>query len=60
MDTGSIWLIGMPLTALFGYVMNLPLCLTFLAYVAVEIYKIIIGTLRYRSGKWLHQLSLEG
>lgn len=60
MDTGSIWLIGMPLTALFGYVMSLPLCLTFLAYVAVEIYKLIIGTLRYRSGKWLHQLSLEG
>lgn len=59
MDTGSIWLIGMPLTALFGYVLGLPLCITFLAYVAVEIYKFIIGTVRYRSEKWLHQLSLE-
>ena len=59
MDTGSIWLIGMPLTALFGYVLALPLCITFLAYVAVEIYKLIIGTMRYRSKKWLHQLSLE-
>lgn len=59
MDTGSIWLIGMPLTALFGYVLGLPLCITFLAYVAVEIYKFIMGTVRYRSEKWLHQLSLE-
>lgn len=60
MDTGGIWFIGMPLTALLGYVLGLPLSITFLAYVAVEIYKLIIGTIRYRSGKWLHQLSLEG
>ncbi|MGN0426100.1 MAG: MATE family efflux transporter [Acetatifactor sp.] len=60
MDTGSIWLIGMPLTALLGYVCEFPLIITFLAYVAVEVYKLIIGTLRYRSGKWLHRLSLEG
>lgn len=60
MDTGSIWLIGMPLTALLGYLLGLPLQITFLAYVAVEIYKLVIGTLRYRSGRWLHQLSLGG
>lgn len=59
MDTGSIWFIGMPLTALLGYVLVQPLRITFLAYVAVEIYKLVIGSVRYRSGKWLHQLSLE-
>lgn len=59
MDTGSIWLIGMPVTALLGYILNLPLVVTFLAYVAVEIYKLLIGTWRYQSGKWLHYLSLE-
>lgn len=60
MDTGSIFLIGIPVTALLGYLLNLPLQITFLAYVAVEIYKLVIGTLRYRGGKWLHQLSLGG
>ncbi len=60
MDTGSIWLVGMPLTALLGYVLNMPLYVTFLAYIAIEAYKLAIGIARYRSGKWLHRLSLEG
>lgn len=59
MDTGGIWFVGMPLTVLFGDVLVLPLAIVYSAYVFVEIYKLIIGFIRYRSGRWLHQLSLE-
>lgn len=59
MDTGGIWFVGMPLTILFGDVLSLPLLIVFMAYVCVEIYKLVIGFFRYRSGKWLHTLSLE-
>lgn len=59
MDTGGIWFVGMPLTILLGDVLTLPFLLVFMAYVCVEIYKLIIGFCRYRSGKWLHTLSLD-
>lgn len=59
MDTGGIWFVGMPLTILFGDVLALPLLIVFMAYACVEIYKLVIGFFRYRSGKWLHTLSLE-
>ena len=58
MDTGGIWMVGMPLTLLLGDVLKLPLLWVFMAYVCVEIYKLLIGFFRYRSGKWLHTLSL--
>jgi len=58
MDTGGIWFVGMPLTVLLGDVLAFPLAIVYLAYVFVEVYKLIIGYFRYRSGRWLHQLSL--
>lgn len=58
MDMGGIWMVGMPLQFILGYVMKLPLVIVFLVYVVVEIYKMILGIIRYRSGKWLHTLVL--
>lgn len=43
MDTGGIWMVGMPLTLLLGDVLKLPLLWVFMAYVCVEIYKLLIG-----------------
>lgn len=59
MDTGGIWFVGMPMTILLGDVLKFPLIIVFMAYVCVEVYKLLIGFFRYRSGKWLHTLSLE-
>lgn len=56
MDTGGIWLIGLTLTYLTGEILRLPPVIVYSSLFAVEIYKLIIGTLRYRSGKWLHRL----
>ena len=58
MDMGGIWMVGMPLQFILGYVMKLPLVIVFLVYVIVEIYKMILGIIRYKSGKWLHTLVL--
>lgn len=59
MDTGGIWFVGMPVTILLGEALKLPLVMVFPAYVCVELYKLVIGFFRYRSGRWLHVLSLN-
>lgn len=52
-------MIGMPVTFLFGEVLKLPIAVVYSAFVAVELYKLLIGIHRYRSGKWLHRLDLK-
>ena len=59
MDMGGIWLVGLTLTFLFGEVLKLPLIIVYSAFIFVEIYKFLIGTYRYRSGKWLNKLELR-
>jgi putative MATE family efflux protein len=59
MDMGGIWMIGLTLTFLFGDVLGLPVAIVYTAFVFVEIYKLIIGTVRYRSHKWLNSLELR-
>lgn len=58
-DMGGIWMIGMPITFLFGQILGLPILIVYCAFVFVEIYKFIIGTKRYRSKRWLHKLSIS-
>lgn len=59
MDMGGIWMIGLPVTFLFGEVLKMPIAVVYSAFVAVELYKLPIGIHRYRSGKWLHRLDLK-
>lgn len=56
MDMGSIWLIGMPFTILTGLVFKMNVVVIYCAYIALEIYKLPLGYVRFRSGKWLHLL----
>lgn len=56
MDTGSIWLIGMPFTILTGLVFQLDISIVYMAYIVLELYKLPLGYWRFRSGKWLHRL----
>lgn len=58
MDMGSIWLVGMPLTVLAG-VLHLHVVIIYAAYIALELYKVPLGFVRYKSGKWLHLLYKE-
>ena len=59
MDMGGIWMIGLTLTYLFGELLRLPLPIVYSAFIFVEIYKLIIGTVRYRSHKWMNSLELR-
>ncbi len=59
MDMGSIWLIGMPFTLITGLVLKTNVVVIYCAYIVLEIYKLPLGYIRFRSGKWLHQLYKE-
>ena len=56
MDMGSIWLIGMPFTLITGLVLKCDIAVIYLAYIVLEIYKLPLGHIRFKSGKWLHKL----
>lgn len=59
MDMGSIWLIGMPFTVITGLVLKMNVVVVYCAYIVLEIYKLPLGYVRFRSGKWLHLLYKE-
>lgn len=57
MDSGSIWLIGLPVTLLLGLVFKADIWFVYAAHIAVELYKLPLGQRRLRSGKWLHAMA---
>lgn len=57
MDLGSIWIIGMPYTLITGLVLHLDVVYIYMAYIMLELYKLPLGHMRFKSGKWLHRLS---
>jgi len=56
MDMGSIWLIGMPYTIITGLFLHMDVAVIYMAYIVLEIYKLPLGYIRFKSGKWLHKL----
>ncbi len=55
MDMGSIWLIGMPFTIIL-YLIGLDVTFLYMAYIVLELYKLPLSIIRFKSGKWLHKL----
>lgn len=60
MDMGSIWFIGMPFTIITGLVLHMDVVIIYSAYLVLEVYKLILGHFRFKSGKWLHRLHKVG
>lgn len=65
MDTGPMYLLGIPLALLGAFVFHLPVPLVVLAaLVGDELVKFVLGVWRVRSGRWLrnvmHTLGAEG
>ncbi|MCR4903396.1 MAG: MATE family efflux transporter [Butyrivibrio sp.] len=58
MDMGSIWFVGMPLTLITG-ALGFNVVVIYAAYIVLELYKLPLGYVRYKSGKWLHLLYKE-
>ena len=57
LEAGTVWLFGVPLAALAGLVLRLPVALVFLAANLEELLKLFIGLPRLLSGKWLNDLT---
>jgi len=58
LDVCSLWLIGVPIAFLAAFVFHLPLYLVFLFTIIEELVKLVIGLIRFRSGKWINDLTL--
>jgi putative MATE family efflux protein len=56
LDTGTIWLIGVPLGYVAAFVFHLPVYFVILIIMSEELIKMIIGLLRFVSKKWINNL----
>ncbi len=58
LDSGSIWIVGVPLAALAAFAFHLPVYQVYLCVMADEFAKFLIGMRRYASRKWIHNLAV--
>lgn len=59
LDTSGVWCIGIPLAVIGGLVLHLPIYIVYAMVMLEEVYKMILGYLRYRTKKWLRNLAIE-
>ncbi len=57
LDTSGVWLIGVPLAFLGALVWKLPIYQVYALVLSEEVYKAILGYIRYRQKKWLRNLT---
>ncbi len=56
LDSGSVWLVGVPMALLGGLVLQLPVHLVAAMISLEELFKAVFGLRRFRSGKWVRNL----
>jgi putative MATE family efflux protein len=56
MEIFSIWLVGVPLALLGGFVFDLPVYWVYLLVHVEEVVKAIVIQVRFRSRRWIHDL----
>ncbi len=57
LDTGGVWLVGVPLVFLGGLVLHLPIYYVYALVQVEEVVKLIIGIPRLASRKWINNLA---
>ncbi len=57
LDAGIIWMVGVPLAVLGAFVFHFPIYLVYLLVMMDELTKFIVGTWRYTSRRWIHNLT---
>jgi len=57
LDVGAVWLVGVPLAFLGGYVLHLPIHWVVACALGEGLSKSIIGLRRVASKKWMHDLT---
>lgn len=58
-DTSGVWLIGIPLAFIGGLFLKQPIYVVYAMVMLEEIYKTVVGYIRYRQKKWLRNLATE-
>ena len=56
-DVAFMWLIALPAAAIAGLVFHVPFWLVYLLVLSEELFKMVVGIWRFRSGKWLHDVT---
>ncbi len=59
LDCAGVWCIGIPLAFLGGLVWRLPIYIVYTLVMTEEIFKFVLGYLRYRKKKWIRNLTVE-
>ena len=59
LDTGGVWLVGVPLAFLGGLVFHLPIYWVYALVQVEEVIKLIIGIPRLASKKWINNLAAD-
>ena len=59
LDTSGVWCIGVPLAFLGALVWHLPIYGVYALVMSEEVYKLILGYIRYRQKKWLKNLAIQ-
>lgn len=59
LDILPLWCVSVPLAALAGLILRLPVFWVFLCIHAEETMKFILGMLRFRSRRWIHDVTAE-
>lgn len=60
LDAGTVWLVGVPLAMLGGFVLHLPVHLVYLFIFTEEVLKYSVGLWRFRSRRWVNNLVQTG
>jgi Na+-driven multidrug efflux pump len=54
-----VWLIGVPMAFLGGLYLRQTIAVVYAMVMSEEVYKAVVGYLRYRQKKWLRNLAVE-
>lgn len=60
LDLIGVWLVALPLGVVAGLWLKLPVHWVYLAFFSEEVFKMVIGTFRFRSRKWINVLTDSG
>ncbi|WP_097015409.1 MATE family efflux transporter [Anaerocolumna aminovalerica] len=55
-DVSGVWFIGIPMAVIGGLLLHLPIFVVYALVFMEEIYKSILGIIRYRKKKWLRNI----
>ena len=59
LDLSAVWLIGVPMAFIGGLYFKFPIYTVYAMVLSSEVYKALVGYIRYKQGKWLKNLAIE-